>query len=178
MKLDKFYRLYIKSKYIYIYIYYVFIYICIYAYVITRVIRHKTLFSRLYEYIYIYIYIFVIIFQKLFDPIYSCKNLFQKFPWNRQQPKLVRKTVFLLAPAYIYIYVYIYIYMYIYIYVYIYIYIVYTYNIYCILSFKRPGCLYILERGIYWRRALNREGRLFKKLDILSNSLLSLGVIQ
>ena len=32
--------------------------------------------------------------------------------------------------------------------------------------------------GVYWRGALNREGRLFKKLDFLSNSLLSLGAIQ
>ena len=52
---------------------------------------------------------------------------------------------------------------------------------YRILSFKRPGRLYIIfdfEVGVYWRGALNREGGLFKKLDCLSNSLLSLGAIQ
>ena len=53
-------------------------------------------------------------------------------------------------------------------------------NTYRILSFKRPGRLYIFFDfgvGVYWRGALNREGRLFKKLDFLSNSL-SLGAIQ
>ena len=52
---------------------------------------------------------------------------------------------------------------------------------YRILSFKRPGRLYIFFDfgvGVYWRGALNREGCLFKKLDFLSNSLLSLGAIQ
>ena len=52
---------------------------------------------------------------------------------------------------------------------------------YRILSFKRLGCLYIFfDFGVdvYWREALNREGRLFKTLDFLSNSLLSLGAIQ
>ena len=46
-----------------------------------------------------------------------------------------------------------------------------TFGGYRILSFKHPGHLYIFfdfEVGVYWRRALNREGRLFKKLDFLS----------
>ena len=52
---------------------------------------------------------------------------------------------------------------------------------YHILSFKRPGHLYIFFDfgvGVYWRGALNREGCLLKKLDFLSNLLLSLGAIQ
>ena len=52
---------------------------------------------------------------------------------------------------------------------------------YRILSFKRPGRLYIFFDfgvGVYWRGVLNREGRSFKKLDFLSNSLLSLEAIQ
>ena len=56
--------------------------------------------------------------------------------------------------------------------------ILYTYRI---LSFKRPRHLYIFFDfgvGVYWRGVLNREGRLFKKLDFLSNSLLLLGAIQ
>ena len=52
---------------------------------------------------------------------------------------------------------------------------------YRILSFKRLGRLYIFFDfgvGVCWRGALNREGRLFKKLDFLSNSLLLLEAIQ
>ena len=52
---------------------------------------------------------------------------------------------------------------------------------YRILSFKRPGRLYIFFDfgvGVYWRGVLNREGHLFKELDFVSNSLLSLGAIQ
>ena len=52
---------------------------------------------------------------------------------------------------------------------------------YRILSFKRPERLYIFFDfgvGVYSRGALNRAGCLFKKLDFLSNSLLSLGAIQ
>ena len=42
------------------------------------------------------------------------------------------------------------------------------------------GFIYFFDFGVgvYWRGALNREGCLFKKLDFLSNSLLSLGAIQ
>ena len=53
--------------------------------------------------------------------------------------------------------------------------------LYRILSLKRPGRLYIFFYfgvGVYWSGALNREGSLLKKLDFLSNSLLSLGAIQ
>ena len=96
LKLDKFYKLYIKSK--------TNIYICMYVYI------HIYIYILIYMYIYIYISIYIYIYYTQGDKtLFS--NCFQSY-----------MNIYIYIYMYLYIYLYISIYLYIYIYVYIYIY--------------------------------------------------------